>query len=259
MPEAGETRVVWLDDQNEIGMTFCWVPPGEFRMGSRNGHSDEQPLHKVVLRDGFWLGQTPVTQRQFTVCFLEDVCGFPDRDDHPAEDVTWHEARRYCQWLNQHRLDDPGWLADLPTESLWEYACRAGTETDYCTGDGEHSLAKAGWYGNNADGTTHPVGQRIANAFGLYDLHGNVKEWCRDLWREGAYRYLADNRIEPVRATEFVDESEIDDRVIRGGSWLDLEPGFCRSAYRFWGLPGSAVLGKGFRVGLFPGPSCPVK
>jgi len=255
MPKVGGRRVVWLDDQHEIGMTFCWIPPGEFRMGSRNGDSDEQPVHRVVFEDGFWLGQTPITQRQYAVRFPDHQNGFPGRDEHPAESMTWHDARRYCQWLHEHRLDDPGWVADLPTEARWEYACRAGTDTDYHTGDGEQSLRWAGWNFENSGGSTHQVVRKTPNSFGLYDTHGNVFEWCRDVWSQEAYRLRADGRSEfgmPGKPVAEVDERA---RVFRGGSWGN-SLSYCRSAYRDGDHPdgGSHVLG--FRVGLFPGSSC---
>jgi len=258
--------VVWLDEQHDVGMTFCWIPPGEFRMGSRDVHSAEQPVHRVAFEDGFWLGETPVTQCQYAACFPEHKNEFHGNENHPAEELSWQDSRRYCQWLNQHRLDNSEWLADLPTEAQWEYACRAGTETDYYTGDGEQALARAGWFQNNSGGTTHEVwrpGQsaenyKTPNAFGLYDMHGNVWEWCRDIWSEAAYRYHVEGRIEPVRAGESVDESDERLRVLRGGAWYDI-PGYCRSAYRDRFFPGFGYHFQGFRVGLFPGPSCPVK
>ena len=258
MPEVGDTREVWLDDEREIGMTFCWIPPGDFRMGSRSGYPDEQPVHRVVFEEGFWLGRTPMTQRQYAVCFPDHENRFPNQDKFPAESMSWHNARRYCEWLNEHRIGGSEWLADLPTETQWEYACRAGTETDYYTGDGEQALARAGWYEDNSGGSTQEVRRKTPNAFGLYDMHGNVWEWCRDHWREDAYQYNVEGRIEPVRAGEPVGESDDGARVIRGGAWVG-HPVVCRSAYRGWIHPGYANLNQGFRVGLFPGPSCPVK
>lgn len=269
MLEAGETRVVWLDDQHDIDMTFCWIPPGEFRMGSRCGHPTEQPVHRVNIENGFWLGRAPVTQRQYAASpeHAEHRNGFPEKPNHPAESMTWHDARRYCQWLSEKRLTDPewcGWLADLPGEIQWEYACRAGTETDYYTGDGEQALAGAGWYDVNAQGMTHEVWQpgrpatkfKKPNTFGLYDMHGNVHEWCRDAWAERAYRHHANGRTEWIDAGEAVPETDDSGRLTRGGAWYIL-PGFCRSACRGRLHPSGANHSQGFRVGLFPGLSCP--
>jgi len=257
MPEVGDTRVIWLNDQFDVGMIFCWIPPGEFRMGSRGSRREEQPAHRVILEDGFWLGQTAVTQRQNSVCFRNHKNAFSDQGNYPAESLNWHDARRYCGWLNEHRLDDPGWRADLPTETQWEYACCAGTDTDYYTGDGKEALARAGWYGGNSGNSTQEVRQKTPNAFGLYDMHGNIREWCRDVWSEQTYRHRADGWIETVDAGKAVAETDCGGRVIRGGGWGDPPVG-CRSAYRDWDRPGNVLIDRGFRVGLFPGPSCPV-
>lgn len=254
MPEVGDTRVVWLDDQHEVGMRFCWIPPGKFRMGSRNGDLDEQPVHCVIFDEGFWLGQTPVTQRQYAVRFPEHKNGFPDRDDHPAEEMTWQDARRYCEWLKQHWLDHPEWLADLPTETQWEYACRAGTETEYHTGDGDPALARAGWYEDNSDGSTHQVGGKAANAFGLYDMHGNVWEWCRDIWSEGLFRYRCLVPAISLCADDMVTGTAGSARALRGGSWYN-HAASCRSAFRNSSPRRVGFDGRGFRVGLFPDPS----
>ena len=267
MPKVGDSLDIWLDNARNVCMTFCWIPPGEFRMGSRYEYPDEQPVHRVEFEQGFWLGRTPVTQRQYALCFPDHDNGFPNKPNHPAESMTWNDARQFCDWLTEERLptsESSKCIADLPTEAQWEYGCRAGTETDYYTGDGEQALARAGWYSGNANGRTHEVWQpgreesdfKIPNAFGLFDMHGNVDEWCRDVYVEHAYRHGAARygHVEPPG----VDAPEGDNgpRVIRGGAW-DCHPRDCRSAFRDWSHPGIRYHVRGFRVGLFPGPSCP--
>ena len=252
-----------IDLGGGVEMAFRFIPRGEFRMGSRNGRPNEQPVHRVMIPEDFWLAETPVTQQQYARFDPDHRSHFHGNPDNPVEKVDWYQARKFCGWLKQASARWPNELAefepDLPTETQWEYACRAGADTDYHTGDGEKALARAGWYDEDWEkGSTHPVKQKAANVFGLYDMHGNVWEWCRDLWREDAYRYHAEGRIEPVRAGEPVGESDRRYRVVRGGAW-GLHPGSCRSAYRYRGHPGCADHDQGFRVGLFPGPSCPVQ
>lgn len=239
-------------------MIFRWIPPGRFRMGSRGYDADEQPPHWVTIPQGYWMGETPVTQGQYR--FLAEQCAgalaaieghrgpepshFAGHDHHPVEKVNWHEARAVAAWLTRSGLlGDPDLRAHLPTEAQWEHACRAGTTTEYSSGDGEAALAEVGWYGSNAGVTTHPVKGKPANAFGLYDLQGNVWEWCQDRWDESAYR---------KRGVEWIDRYEEDgedstNRVIRGGSWVDTAR-YCRAAFRFWILPTNRGRDVGFRL-----------
>ena len=250
-----------------VKMVFCWIPAGEFRMGSRYNRPTEQPVHRVIIPHDFLLAQTPVTQEQFALFDQNHQSYFQGKgkEKHPVESVTWQQAREFCQWLKD--LHWPEQLAnfepDLPTEAQWEYACRAGTETDYYTGDGEEALARAGWYHGNSNGQTHEVWQpgmsesdfKTPNAFGLYDMHGNVWEWSRDVWAEHAYRHHADGRVEAMGNGGGLAKKDERPRVVRGGSWGD-HPWFCRSAFRIRTHPGNWYHFQGFRVGLFPGPSC---
>jgi formylglycine-generating enzyme required for sulfatase activity len=250
-----DTRTVLLAPG--VAMTLCWIPPGRFRMGSRDGRPSEQPVQEVEIPQGFWLGQTPVTQRQYAAFDPEHENHFDGKPEHPAEKVSWHRAVAFCEWLTQ-RLPTPGWAGGsvgLPSEAQWEYACRAGTETDYHTGDGEVALRRAGWFSGNSKRTTHPVAQCEANGFGLYDMHGNVWEWCRDAWDEHAYRRRAE-RAPEIGAME--GSASDPARVVRGGAWGGTAR-VCRAAYRFGIHPGVRNLGLGFRVAVFPGPSCPDK
>jgi formylglycine-generating enzyme required for sulfatase activity len=175
--------------------------------------------------------------------------------------MDWYEATRFCRWLNARKLVPKGWLACLPTEAEWEYACRAGTETEYYTGDGEEALEEAGWFDGNSTGATHSVGQKAPNGFGLYDLHGNVWEWCHDAYEEDRLCTLVDGVRDPgaaERDASYLAKSEperkdFQSRVLRGGSWI-YSAGYCRSAARFgfWAVFRYRTIG--FRVCLVPGP-----
>jgi formylglycine-generating enzyme required for sulfatase activity len=151
--------------------------------------------------------------------------------------VSWEDARRYCEWLSE-RSDLP---VRLPTGAEWECACRAGSTTEYWSGDEEAHLAKVGWYDGNSDFSTHPVGEKPANHFGLFDMHGNVWEWCEDWWHdsyEGA----------PVDGSAWV-EGGTPLRVLRGGSWY-YSAGICRSASRYGGHPSFRLDDLGFRPAM---------
>ncbi len=240
---------------NNVEMTFQLIPPGEFWMGSRGYRKDEEPLHLVHITQPFYMGTFPVTQRQFATFRPDHENHFSGEKfaDHPAGQVDWHEALEFCQWLNENGRDEipAGFTPTLPSEAQWEYGCRAGTDTEYYTGDGAAALATAGWYDGNSEGSTQRVGELQPNAFGLYDMHGNVWEWCRDAWDAHAYKRRSDGVCDP----EVTSDADTD-RVFRGGGWC-ISSGFCRAAYRYWGRPDNRVRYHGFRVCLVSGP-CPV-
>ena len=259
-----------------VEMCFRWIVPQQvggvcvpFRMGGRDGDSDEEPAHLVRLAGPFWLAETPVTQAQFAIwtraAKIEHENRFKDRPKHPAENMDWRQAQRFCAWLSGSQPPGfpAGFRACLPTEAEWEYACRAGTDTEYHTGEGEAALRHAGWFGEDWDqGATHPVGEKQANIFGLWDMHGNVWEWCHDVWAADAYRRRVDGDWDPgavVRAKDWASDREEmlankAPRVLRGGSWGD-SAWFCRSAVRNWNGPDVRNRGLGFRVCLVPGPA----
>ena len=219
-----------LDEDGLVTMRFRLIPAGEFLMGSRGYSLDEEPIHRVVISEPFRMGETPVTQAQFAVWtasadyerwFAEnkdklDEGAGPHRNYFtggdpavlPAEQLSWHEAGGYCEWLTS-RLPVEQW-AGLPTEALWEYACRGGTDTDYWSGDGEAALAEVGWYQENSSQQTHPVkAKNRPNFFGLYDLHGNVWEWCRDVFDPEAYLPRPDGVPDPVATSGTVEVPQI--------------------------------------------------
>ena len=243
-------------------MHFQKIPAGSFRMGSRGEYAGEEPIHEVSIPEDFYLGTFPVTQAQYRVmarACLDDLKKIKRNRGidpshfkgafRPVETVGWQEAGVIAQLLNELEILPVGYFASLPTEAYWEYACKAGSDTEYANGDGEACLSEMGWFSGNAGGQTHPVGSKIPNHWNLYDCHGNVDEWCRDLWNESKYRLMVDGDY--VSEEEDLDHQA--DRVLRGGSW-DSSAWFCRSAFRDWFEPGLRNWLIGFRLGLFPGP-----
>jgi formylglycine-generating enzyme required for sulfatase activity len=240
-----------------VDLEFVRIPAGEFRMGARgeDPFPDEEPVHPVKITQSFYLGRFPVTQAQYAAFRPDHENGFPGDSRRPVEQVSWDDAAAFCAWLNDPQqvtwpsgLD--GFRAQLPTEAQWEYACRAGTETEYHTGDGKIALSAAGWYEGNSDQETHPVGLKEPNAFGLYDMHGNVWEWCADAWDKNAYKTPVDGVCDPEVTVRRLEGNVL--RVVRGGSWFFMA-WFCRAACRIGYQPGNRNWVQGFRVCLFPG------
>jgi len=240
------------------GIDFVWIPVGCFQMGQtetdkryllevfneedyKKYFADELPRHEVCV-DGFWMGKTEVTQAQWKRIMGNNPSNFKG-DTHPVEQVSWNKVQEFLQKLNEQAgnppLPLPGGEFRLPTEAEWEYAARAGTNTMFYFGDNVAGLSKYAWYSDNSDGKTHPVGQLKPNVWGLYDIHGNVWEWCQD-WYESEYysKSPSKNPQGPSSGTY---------RVLRGGSW-SVDPPYCRSALRYWNNPGSWYNYVGFRV-----------
>lgn len=241
--------------------------PQGFLMGSRDGNSGEQPRHQVIIPRPFYLGTYPVTQAQFACFRPEHQNGFPGHLENPAESLDWYQARDFMIWLNTQAQNLPfGWEPRLPSEAEWEYACRAGTETEYWSGDGEAALREVGWYSGNSGYRTHLVGEKgKPNPWGLHDMHGNVGEWCADVRDSKSYAKRPDGWYASLWPLADAGEDamflENDDaakehpcRIVRGGYWLDPS-GACKSTYRFLQLPRARLRTLGFRVLLaLPGP-----
>jgi formylglycine-generating enzyme required for sulfatase activity len=263
-PDEPARHVLQWPEQG-VKMAFRLIPAGSFRMGSRGNYPGVEPVHEVRIAEPFWLAETPVTQAQFSVWTETDKIMhqnyFLNHPDHPANNMTWHQAAGYCRWLmevHSGRLPSGDWLACLPTEAEWEYACHAGTVTDFHTGDGEEALAGAGWFGEATNsGSTHPVAKKQANEFGLFDMHGNVWEWCHDVTDETSYRRQVDGDEDPWRSVRAADyaarwEEMLNEeglRMIRGGSWV-YPASDCRSVSRCGGGAGLHLWDIGFRVCL---------
>ena len=221
-------------------------------MGSPTNELDrcdgEGPQTAVTISRGYWMGKYEVTQGEYLEVMGSNPSRFTGDTNRPVETVTWYDATNYCGQLTQ-RERAAGRIATnsvyrLPTEAEWEYACRAWTSTRFSYGDdpGYTNLTNYAWYDGNSGGTTHPVGQKLANPWGLYDLHGNVWEWCQDWYGE----YPGGMAVDPQGPATG------SDRVIRGGLWL-LYARLCRSAHRTCYYPDSGLSLIGFRVVLAPG------
>jgi formylglycine-generating enzyme required for sulfatase activity len=219
---------------NSLGMTFVLLPAGKFMMGSKDGEYDEKPVHKVRISQPFYLGQYEVTQGQWQAVMGNNPSHFTGDPTLPVEQVSWEDVQAFIRRLNTR---EGGTAYRLPTEAEWEYAVRAGSTTAYSFGDDASRLEAYAWYGENAAGRTHPVGQRQPNAWGLYDMHGNVWEWVQD----GYGPYDVDVVTDPRGATAHVY------RVYRGGGWGTF-PANCRSSDRNYDAPDARLTGLGFRL-----------
>jgi len=222
-----------------LNLNFVSISGGEFLMGSLPGDIDhyfrEGYMHRVIV-NSFQMMTTQVTQAQWKAVMGIDPSFFKG-DDRPVERVTWNDCQEFIRELNKL---DPGKGYRLPTEAEWEYACHAGTVTRYNTGNSESDLDRAGWYDGNSGNTTHPVAQKLPNAWGLYDMHGNVWEWCEDDYHE---RYDG----APTDGSAWINSPRGDARVLRGGSWLSPYKA-CQSTRRLWTIPDHCCDHYGFRV-----------
>jgi len=258
--DAGGAKHLTLDLGKGVTMKLALVPAGKFLMGSKlspaevarlfNGkeerHANEHPQREVTISRPFYMGIHEVTQAQWqavmgTEPWKDKISGRPGAR-FAASWMNWHEATEFCEKLSKKT----GKTVALPTEAQWEYACRAGTKTIFCFGDDASKLGDYAWYQDNARTTgqpyAHAVGQKKPNAWGLYDMHGNVWEWCRD-WHANDFYAKAKN-VDPENTTE----SKC--RAVRGGSWHN-DPLHCRSAARnSWCGPHYRHYNYGFRVAV---------
>jgi formylglycine-generating enzyme required for sulfatase activity len=223
--------------KNTIGMEFVLIPAGKFMMGGR-ANSFERPPHIVTLSQPFYFQTTQVTQGQWQKVIGDNPSYFKDcGDDCPVEQVSWNEAQDFIKRLNEIEEKDN---YRLPTEAEWEYACRAGTTTEFFFGDDDSKLSEYGWYSKNSREKTHPVGQKNPNVWGLYDMHGNVWEWVED-------DYHNNYEGTPSDGGAWSDKPRGANRVMRGGSWYNGAHG-CRSAIRDFFSPVSRYYFIGFRL-----------
>ena len=234
-----------------VTFKMVFVEGGTFQMGSYSGDNDEQPVHNVTVSD-FYMGEFEVTQ-----AFWQEVMGttvYQQRDkadpswsmrgigaNHPMYYVNHIEAEEFCGRLNQRfRGQLPaGYSFALPTEAEWEYAARGGNKTNAYTYAGSNYLSDVGWYTDNSSGSTHAVGMKRANELGLYDMSGNVWEWCADWY--GSYGSSSQTNPRGPASGSI--------RVLRGGSW-DYNASSCRAADRYYSSPGNRGRNNGFRLAL---------
>ena len=261
-PVEGQKWTAELEDSVE--MAFMPVPAGYFMMGSDEGDDDERPVHRVKFQRPFWMAKTEVTNQQYEQFRILNYK--PEKNEikmsagaeYPVCYVNWNDAMEFCKWLTRKerrrgRLPE-GYEYTLPTEAEWEYACRAGSTGNYA-GD----LDAMAWYKKNSSGKTNPVGEKKPNAWGLFDMHGNVWEWCSDMW-------YASHVNAPVNGSQrgdaydeyIVDRTQVDNsenihrlyssrhRVVRGGCW-NYSAMDCRSANRYYHTPDYKLNYLGFR------------
>jgi len=246
---------------NSLGMRMVLIPPGEFEMGSsqeevirlleearqQNAPTSygervpaEAPKHRVKITKPFYLGLCEVTQEQYVRLMGKNPSKFQGVPNRPVEQLDWSNAMEFCRKLSELPPEkSAGAVYRLPTDAEWEYACRAGTTTRYSFGDDAAMLDRYAWFSNNSGGSTQAVGQLRANAFGLFDMHGNVWEWCADWYDPGYYANSpADDPSGPTSGAN---------RLGRGGSWREYAER-CRAAYRLNFMPDNRFHSLGFRV-----------
>jgi len=221
-----------------IRQAFCFIPPGKFTMGSppgEDGYCDNENQVQVTLSQSFWLARTQVTQAQWEAIMGGNPSEFRGAN-RPVENISWEDAQAFIAKLNDRRILPEDWKFALPTEAQWEYACRAGVKGPFSGG----SIDAVGWYAKNSGATTHEVGRKKANAWGLQDMHGNLCECCADWYGE--------------RLKGGVDPSgpaSGDARVFRGGFFFEDASG-CRAASRGWYRPDGRNSGLGLRIAFVP-------
>lgn len=220
--------------RNSIGMEFVKVPSGSFTRGDNKGFADEQPAHLVTISKDFWMGKTEVTQGQWKAVMGNNPSHFKSCGDNcPVESVSWGDVQRFIARLNAKGEGK----YRLPTEAEWEYACRAGSTAKYSFGDDISYLDEYAWYSANSGGKTQPVATKQPNKWGLYDMHGNVWEWCEDLFGNYPKGSVTDPKGTSSRPY----------RINRGGGWFFKAP-HLRAGVRFNASPAFRGSGLGFRL-----------
>jgi formylglycine-generating enzyme required for sulfatase activity len=241
---------IWAFAQTAVydGPPMVVIPAGQFEMGDSDCTAGDKrsscPSRSVAIRS-FRITTYEVTFDEYMAFVLDKGDIHPPRvhegwgrGSRPVVMVSWEDARAYAEWLNKKVASNKTFR--LPTEAEWEYACRAGTRSRFYTGESETNLDQAGWHEANAGDQAHPVGKKHRNAFGVYDMHGNVWEWVEDDWHSG---YAG----APNDGSAWVDAPRGPGRVVRGGGWSSAAR-YCRSAMRFNEKPDYRALDVGFRL-----------
>jgi formylglycine-generating enzyme required for sulfatase activity len=239
-PSLGPIELREYFTNSDTGMKFRLIPAGEFRMGSSKDDPErvgDETSHHVQISKPFYMGVYEVTQEEYKEVMEENPSRFKD-PSRPVEQVSWKDATAFCVKLSEM---DPRFIYRLPTEAEWEYACRAGTTTRYSFGDDLDPQYV--WFRDNSGGGSHAVGRMRPNAWGLYDMHGNVREWCQD-------RYARNYHLDPSPVDPAGPRTG-SNRVARGGGWY-VTPEYCRSASRARYAPIDRFFNLGFRVALVP-------
>jgi formylglycine-generating enzyme required for sulfatase activity len=207
--------ILILELHEGVTLELLRVSAGDFMMGTNSMLNDwfehARPVHSVTIERDFYLGKYEVTQSQWETVMGNNPSNSATSGDQPVEQVSWAEAVEFCERVS----DLTGQEVRLPSEAEWEYACRAGTTTDYSFGNSSSALGEYAWYEANSEFTTHPVGEKLPNPWGLHDLHGNVWEWCQDVWHE-------DYSGAPTDGTAWTTDGDSARRIIRGGSRANL-------------------------------------
>ena len=232
---------------NWIGQRLIKIPAGRFLMGSDKGKADEKPVHEVVISSPIFLAESEVKQGDWLEVMRTEPWkgqeGVTEGSEYPATCVSWEDSMEFCRRLSAMPGElGAGRVYRLPTEAEWEYACRGGLATEYGFGDDEKKLVEYAWFGDSKANSSAEVAKKAPNAFGLYDMHGNVWEWCSDFY--GNYRNTA--------ATDPTGPSTGDKRVLRGGSW-NTTHALCKSARRSWSAAQVRSNDVGFRMVLVSG------
>ncbi|MCP4358535.1 MAG: formylglycine-generating enzyme family protein [Chloroflexi bacterium] len=215
---------------NAKALHMNWINPGTFTMGSPKdepGRSSTEDQFTLILSHGFWLGRYPVTQTQWEAVVGSNPSHYHNNPNYPVENIDWTQATLFSETLNKRfkRVLPVGYNFGLPTEAQWEFACRAGTQSRFFNGDDPNLLSKIAWYSENSDGHPHPVGEKRPNRWGLYDMLGNVFEWCYDSTSEYPKRL----------AQDWFGESSHRTRSLRGGSYGQSSIGGVSCASRgYW-------------------------
>ena len=240
-PVSQPAKELTLDLGNKVTMKLVLIPAGKFMMGSpkdeKDRYDNEGPQHEVAISKPFYMSIYTVTQTQY-----EQVMGKNPSNDkdiqNPVNTVSWDDAVEFCKKLSQKT----GKTVRLSTEAEWEYACRAGSKTRFYYGDDDSKLDDYAWYSENSSKTKHAVGQKKPNDWGLYDMHGNIFQWCSD-WYANSYTDTQENDPSgPIKGKT---------RVLRGGCW-GYPPRLCRSAFRNGVVPSILSGSIGFRVVVEP-------
>jgi formylglycine-generating enzyme required for sulfatase activity len=227
-----------VDVVAKSGVEMVYLPGGQFMMGTSQGDPDEGPAHKVTL-SGFMMDKYPVTHDMFTKAQVPNPSHWQDNPKKPVERVRWRDAKQYCNerslleglkpCYNEKSMDwECNYSANgyrLPTEAEWEFACRAGTDAPYDFVQVD-KLGQYAWFADNAGQKTHPVGQKKPNLWGLYDMYGNVSEWCEDVY--SPTYYLTSPPLDPQGPPSPGKDVQ---RVMRGGSWK-ATAAMCRATFR---------------------------